>query len=72
MKANCRVTFEFNHSPSRTWSGEIEGSSPATLARRALSIANKRLRPRRWISFTFVVLDRTLDETDGKDQSQDV
>lgn len=72
MKANCSVTFEFNNNPSKTWFGEIEGSSPSTLARKAMSHANKKLRPRRWISFTCVIIDRTLDGADGKNENQDV
>jgi len=72
MKANCQVTFEFNVSPPRTWMGEIEGSSPSTLARKAMSHANKKLRPRKWISFTCVILDRTMGDSNGTNESKDV
>lgn len=64
MTAKCRVTFEFNTRPPRTWEGDVKGSAAGTLARRAVDQASKDLNPRSWISFTCVILERigTIDE----------
>jgi hypothetical protein len=72
MKVKCRVTFEFDIRQPRTWNGEVEGSSTSTLARRAVDAAYKEMRPRNWISFTLVVLERFGEIEDPINKEEDV
>ena len=72
MTAKCQVTFEFDSRPPRTWNGEVEGGSAATLARRAIDAANKQLRPRSWVSFTCVILEREGFIDDPVEREEDI
>lgn len=69
MKAKCSVTFEFPTRPGLTWKGEMIGTTPAAVVRRATEQASKELKPRNWSSLVCVILERDDVEPEEQDSN---
>jgi hypothetical protein len=64
MTVHYAVTFEFEQSPPLTHRGTVTAFKVSTCARLALNAAQQALRPVRWTSLNFVVLERVPTQAD--------
>jgi hypothetical protein len=71
MTVHYAVTFEFEHRPPLTHRGMVTAGKASTCAHRALTAAQKAVRPVGWTSLSFVVLERTYEWSTELDTSEE-